>query len=107
MSGLLAQFIAALAPSAAGHAANSHAADTLNVAATAAPIRSLAEIPMSGTHHMLLILPLCLSIAIVYKTLRCENLRDIPAAAAILWGTIVVGMYAVGVGLWALFSLMV
>jgi hypothetical protein len=107
MSRLLAQFIAALVPSATGHAANSHAADTLNVAATASPIRWLAETPLSGAHHILLILPLCLSIAIVYKTLRCENLRDIPAAAAVLWGTIVVGMYAVGVGLWALFSLMV
>lgn len=63
--------------------------------------------PLSGSRHMLLILPLCLSIAIVYKTLRCENLREIPLASIILWGTIVVGMYAVGVALWALFSLMV
>ena len=63
--------------------------------------------PLSGPRHMLLILPLCLSIAIVYKTLRCENLREIPLASAILWGTIVVGMYAVGVALWAVFSLMV
>ena len=107
MSGLLAQFVVALVPSATGHAPNVHAADALIVTATASPIRWLAEMPLSGTHHILLILPLCLSVAIVYKTLRCENLRDIPAAAAILWGTIVVGMYAVGVGLWALFSLMV
>jgi hypothetical protein len=107
MSVLPAHFIAALVPTAIGHAPRSHAADALNVAATAPPIRWLAEMGLSGTHHILLILPLCLSIAIVYKTLRCENLRDIPAAAAILWGTIVVGMYAVGVGLWALYSLMV
>jgi hypothetical protein len=65
-----------------------------------------AELPITGARRILLILPLCVSIAIVYKTLRCEHLRDIPAAAAILWGTIVVGMYAVGVGLWVLFSLL-
>jgi hypothetical protein len=107
MSGLLTQLIAALVPGTTGHAPSSHDADALNVVATAPPIRWLAEMVLSGTHHILLILPLCLSVAIVYKTMRCENLRDIPAAAAILWGTIVVGMYAVGVGLWALFSLMV
>ncbi len=63
--------------------------------------------PMSGSRHMLFMLPLCLSIAIVYKALRCENLREIPLASAILCGTIVVGMYAVGAALWAVFSLMV
>jgi hypothetical protein len=67
----------------------------------------MLAVPLTGSWRMLLILPLCLSIAIVYKTLRCESLREIPLAALVLWGTIVVGMYAVGVGLWALFSLMV
>ncbi len=62
---------------------------------------------MGGVYHQLLMLPLCLSIAVVYKTTRCKNLRDVPVAALILWGTIVIGMYAVGVGLWVLFSIMV
>ena len=61
----------------------------------------------SRQQRLLLILPLCLSIAIVYKTTRCENLREVPVAALVLWGTIVVGMYAVGVGLWLLFRVMV
>ena len=57
---------------------------------------------MTGHQHALLLLPLCLSIAIVYKTTRCPDVRDIPVASLVLWATIVVGMYAVGVGLWAL-----
>ena len=62
---------------------------------------------LNGKQHFLLLLPLCLSIAVVYKTTRCENLRDVPLAALVLWGTIVIGMYAVGIGLWALYSIMV
>ncbi len=61
----------------------------------------------SRQQRLLLILPLCLSIAIVYKATRCETLRELPVAALTLWGTIVVGMYAVGVALWLLFSIMV
>ncbi len=62
---------------------------------------------LSGGQRMALILPLCLSIAVVYKTLRCQTLREIPVASLILCGTVVLGMYAVGVGLWVLFTLMV
>ncbi|HUU82559.1 MAG TPA: hypothetical protein VM243_03545 [Phycisphaerae bacterium] len=57
---------------------------------------------MTGHQHAVLLLPLCLSIAIVYKTTRCPNVREIPLASLVLWVTIVAGMYAVGVGLWAL-----
>ena len=64
-------------------------------------------IELTGRQHLALMLPLCLSIAIVYKTTRCDNLRDMPAAAGILWVTIVIGMFAVGAGLWALFLIMV
>lgn len=53
--------------------------------------------------RMLLALPLCLSIAVVYKTMRCERLRDVPPQALTLWITIVFSMYAVGVGLWLVF----
>ena len=64
----------------------------------------IAAVGLSGVSHQLLMLPLCLSIAIVYKTTRCENLRDVPVAALVLWGTIVVGMYAVGVALLLVFE---
>ncbi|MCH8243348.1 MAG: hypothetical protein IH897_12175, partial [Planctomycetes bacterium] len=45
--------------------------------------------------------------AIVYKTTRCASLRDVPVSALVLWVTIVLGMYTVGFGLWALYSVMV
>ena len=61
---------------------------------------------MTGRHHALLLLPLCLSVAVVYKTTRCPEIRQIPLASLALWITIVLGMYAVGVGLWALSLLM-
>ncbi len=62
-------------------------------------------IPISGVGRMLLILPLCLAIAIVYKAVHCDNLARLPRAVPFLWITIVIGMYAVGVALWALFEI--
>ncbi len=64
-------------------------------------------IELTGKQRFLLMLPLCLSIAIVYKTVRIENLKELPSASLALWGTIVAGMCAVGVGLWLLFEIMV
>ena len=40
-------------------------------------------IDLTGTQRFLLMLPLCLSIAVVYKTTRLEDVRAIPAAALI------------------------
>ena len=60
---------------------------------------------LNGTHRFLLMLPICLSIAVIYKTTRCERLRDIPVASLILWVSIVAGMYSVGLCLWAVNTL--
>lgn len=62
---------------------------------------------LSGTDRFLLMLPICLSIAVIYKATRCEHLRDIPVASLILWVSIVAGMYSVGLGLWAVNTLVV
>ncbi len=67
----------------------------------------MTAVQVTGGQRFLLMLPLCLSVAIVYKTTRCASLRDMPVSALVLWVTIVLGMYAVGFGLWALFSVMV
>lgn len=67
----------------------------------------LDGVALSGRQRFLLMLPLCLSIAVVYKATRCERMRDLPVAALVLWVTIVVGMYAVGFGLWAAFNIAV
>ena len=64
-------------------------------------------IKLTGSQRFLLMLPLCLSIAVVYKTIRLEDVRAIPVASLILCVTIVLAMCAVGVGLWAVFSIMV
>lgn len=64
-------------------------------------------IPLSGVQRFLMLLPLCLSIAVVYKTTRCDDLREVPVAALTLWVTIVAGMCIVGFVLWATFMIMV
>lgn len=61
---------------------------------------------LTGWQRMLLMLPLCLSIATVYKTLRTDNPKELPSAVIVLWCTIVVGMGAVGVGLWLIFEVL-
>jgi len=62
---------------------------------------------INGGLRLLMMLPLCLSIAIVYKTTRCEDLRELPVAVGGLLVSIVLGMAAVGIGLWLLFQIMV
>ena len=60
-------------------------------------------IVLTGIQRFLLMLPLCLSIAIVYKTTRCETVGDVPLSSVALCATIVIGMVGVGVGLWLFF----
>jgi hypothetical protein len=67
----------------------------------------VTPIEISGIQKVLLLLPLCLSISIIYKVTRCERLADVPAAVGALWVTIVVGMHAVGVGLWVVYLVVV
>jgi hypothetical protein len=59
----------------------------------------LTPVILSKTEQMLLLLPLCATIAVVYKTTKCSRLREIPFAALGSFISIVVGMYAVGVAL--------
>ncbi len=66
----------------------------------------LSSIDVTGK-RLFFMFPLCLSVAIVYKSTRCHSMRDVPMAALILWVTICLGMLGVGVGLWALFSILV
>lgn len=63
-------------------------------------------LPIVGWQRIVLLLPLALAIAIVYKTTKCERVRDIPLASLVLWITIVAGMYAVGAVLLVVYQLM-
>jgi len=67
----------------------------------------IEAITVTGRWRMALIVPLCLAIAIVYKTIRCKKLSAIPRAVGPLWITILLGMYAVAIGLWGLYRLTV
>jgi hypothetical protein len=49
-----------------------------------------------------MLLPLSLAVAVVYKTIKLDNLRALPVAALLLWLTIIGGMVAVAVGLYVL-----
>ena len=62
---------------------------------------------LSGRQRFLLLLPLCLSIAVVYKATRCEKIPELPMAALLLWITIVLGMFGVGAALWVVFTIAV
>lgn len=70
-------------------------------------IIGLAAVDLTGPQRLAMMFPLCLAIAIIYKATRLKRMRDVPSAALVLWGTILIGMYSVGVGLWAVFSLLV
>lgn len=61
---------------------------------------------VSGVARFLLMVPLCLSVALVYKVTRIENVREAISAALVLWVTILTGMIGLGVGLWLLFRIM-
>ncbi len=65
----------------------------------------LDPIPLSGLQRAALLLPICLSISVVYRTIKTPNLRDIPRTSLMLWLTIVVGLWAVALTLWVLYSL--
>ncbi|MCZ6654623.1 MAG: hypothetical protein O7D91_16545 [Planctomycetota bacterium] len=65
----------------------------------------LDPIPLSGLQRAALLLPICLSISVVYRTIKTPNLRDIPKTALALWVTIVVGMWLVALTLYVVYLL--
>lgn len=64
-------------------------------------------IELTGPQRLLLMAPLCLSIAVVYKALRMHEVTGLAREAGVLWLSILAGMVGVGLGAWALFALMV
>jgi len=67
----------------------------------------VTAIELTGNQRLVLMWPLCLAVAIVYKTTRTEALSSVPKTAVVLWATIIFGMYVVGIVLWAIFGLLV
>jgi hypothetical protein len=62
----------------------------------------ITPVPLTGWQQLFLLLPLCLAVSTVYKATKLENLREMPVAVVISWVTIVLGMFAVGFGLYGL-----
>ena len=54
----------------------------------------------SGGWSLWLLLPLCASVAIIYKTVRTKNLRRLPVEVLGLVVYMTVGLVALGMGLW-------
>ena len=65
-----------------------------------------SPVQLTGLQHMVLLCPLCLAISVVYKTLRCQELRKVPLAALGQSITIIVAMFGVGAGVWLLYLLL-
>ncbi len=65
----------------------------------------LDPIPLSGIQRAALLLPICLSISVVYRTIKTPSLRDVPRTSLALWITIVIGMWVVAFTLWVVYLL--
>jgi hypothetical protein len=63
-------------------------------------------IPITGVGRLGMLVPLVLSISIVYKTIRCERISQVPIASVSLCLTILVCMGLLGVFLLAVFNLL-
>ena len=47
----------------------------------------------------LLILPLCIAVSVVYKSIKCKSMKKVPMQAAIITAWILLSFFAAGVGL--------
>ena len=59
---------------------------------------------LKSTSLLWLVIPLCASVAITYKTIRTNNLRQLPLEVLMLVIYMVVGLAALCAGLYLLFS---
>ena len=58
-----------------------------------------------ATYWLWLAFPMCLSISVVYKTIKVERVRDIFPAAAVLFGAMIGGLALVAFAIWLLINL--
>ncbi len=55
-----------------------------------------------GIDHIWLVIPLCIVLAVVYKTIRVRHLRQLPLQILGLWAYIFVGLATLAAALWLL-----
>jgi hypothetical protein len=54
----------------------------------------------------LLLLPLCVGISIVYKSIKCREMKQVPREATVIFSMILLGMLAAAAGLYVLMRLL-
>lgn len=52
--------------------------------------------------HLWFLLPLCIAVSVVYKTIRTHDLRHLPREIGVLVAYMLIGLTIMGVGLWLL-----
>ncbi len=77
----------------------------MNAASTMLAMLFVDPMQIGSGARFAMLLPLAASVSVVYKTIRVDSLRSMPRAAMVLWMTILLGMFAVGVGLLIVFRL--
>jgi len=55
----------------------------------------------------LLLLPLCAGLSVVYKSIRCDDMRRVPREATALFATIIFALIAAAVLIWLLVKVVV
>lgn len=55
-----------------------------------------------GSNYLWLLVPLCMVLALVYKTIRVQYLRHLPLAVLGLWVYILLGLSALGAAFYLL-----
>ena len=61
-------------------------------------------VTVASSYHLWLMLPLLASVAIVYKTIRTNDIRRLPLQILGVMAYMVAGMTALGVGLWLIYE---
>lgn len=55
-----------------------------------------------GMNHIFLVVPLCFVVGIVYKTIRVNNLRQLPLQVLGLWAYMLAGLSILGIAFFLL-----
>lgn len=66
-------------------------------APVAGPFRPFWQPLPVWDYWYLLLVPLCLGVSIVYKSIKCHRMRQVPKEAAVIFGMILAGMTFAGV----------
>ena len=70
--------------------------------------RPLMEpLPYVWAYWPWLLLPLCIAVAVVYKSIKCRSMKQVPREAAVITVWILAGLGAAAVSLWAIVALLI